>query len=126
MNARIPPKMTCKQKKAIHDEMVREYQKVAAEERDGMARRIIKTMIFCLNQEFGFGVGRCARAFRAFTEHMDTSKDDEVYWEHIDQVVIDRMKLPFERDYTDRGKVASMKRRRLNDEQLPKNPTNEH
>ena len=112
MKARIPPRMTCKQKKAIHDEMVREYQKVAAEERDGMARRIIKTMIFCLNKEFGFGVGRCARAFRAFTEHMDTSKDDEAYWEHIDRVVIDQMGLPFERDYTDRGKVASNKSRR--------------
>ena len=116
MKARIPPRMTCKQKKAIHDEMVREYQKVAAEERDGMARRIIKTMIFCLNKEFGFGVGRCARAFRAFTEHMDTSKDDEVYWEHIDRIVIDQMKLPFERDYTDRGKVATKNRRRKDEE----------
>lgn len=115
MKARVDP-LTCKQKKVIHDEMVREYKKVAAEERDEMARRIIKTMIFCLNQEFGFGVGRCARVFRAFTEHMDTSKDDEVYWEHIDRVVIDQMKLPFERDYTDRGKVATKNRRRKDEE----------
>lgn len=111
MKARVPM-FNCKQKKAIRKEMEREYQKVASEERDGMARRIIKTMIFCLNQEFGFGVGRCARAFKAFTEHLDNSADDEIYWEHIDRVVIDQMKIPFERDYTDRGKVASSKKRR--------------
>lgn len=110
MNARIPP--TAAQLKKARQIAELEYQKVAAEERDGMARRIIKTMIYCLNKEFGFGLVRCARAFRAFTQHLEDSKDDEVYWEHIDQVVIDQMKLPFERDYTDRGKVASGKTRR--------------
>lgn len=110
MNARIPP--SAKELRRARQIAEIEYKKVAQKERDGMARRIIKTMIFCLNKEFGFGVGRCARAFRAFTEHMDTSKDDEVYWEHIDRVVIDQMGLPFERDYTDRGKVASNKSRR--------------
>lgn len=104
MNARIP--ISCAQKRRIHDEMVLEYRKVAAQERDDIARRIIKTMIFCLNKEFGFGVGRCARAFNAFAEHIDSAKDDEVYWEHIDRVVIDQMGLPFERDYTDRGRVS--------------------
>lgn len=108
MKARIP--VTCSQKKRIHDEMLREYQKVAEQEREDMTRRICKTMIFCLNKEFGFGVGRCARAFHAFAEHLDHSADDEVYWEHIDRVVIDQMKLPFERDYTDKGRVATTKR----------------
>lgn len=108
MKARIPP--TNSQKRLIHDEMVREYQKVAEQEREDMTRRICKTMIYCLNKEFGFGLKRCARAFKSFADHLDHSSDDEVYWEHIDRVVVDQMHLPFERDYTDRGRVASAKR----------------
>jgi len=104
MKARIP--INNKQKRRIHEEMKREYQKVAEQEREDMTRRICKTMIFCLNKEFGFGLTRCARAFKSFADQLDRAKDDEVYWEHIDRVVIDQMKLPFERDYTDRGKAV--------------------
>lgn len=105
MKARIP--VTNSQKRLIHDEMVREYQKVAEQEREDMTRRICKTMIFCLNKEFGFGLKRCARVFNAFAEHLYHSHEDEVFWEHIDRVVIDQMKLPFERDYTDCGRVST-------------------
>lgn len=105
MKARIP--VTCAQQKRIHDAMVLEYGKVAEKEREDMTRRIIKTLLFCLHKEFGFGVGRCARAFHSFAEHLTKSNEDEVYWEHIDRVVIDQMKLPFCRDYTDRGKVSA-------------------
>jgi hypothetical protein len=104
MKAHIP--VSCKQKRQIHDEMVREYQKVAEEERKDITRRICKTMIFCLNKEFGFGLKRCARAFDSFAQHIDSSRDDEVFWEHIDRVVIDQLGLPFDRDYTDRGRVS--------------------
>ena len=110
MKARIP--MTCAQQRRIRDEMIREYRKVADEERDDMARRICKTILFILNRDFGFGVKRCARLFSTFADHLYHSPEDEVYWEHIDRVVIDQMGLPFERDYTDRGKVASNKSRR--------------
>ena len=107
MRARIP--VTCAQQRRIHDQMVLEYRKVADQEREDVTRRIIKTMIYCLNKEFGFGVGRCARAFNAFAEHLERSRDDEVFWEHIDRVVIDQMKIPFERDYTDRGRASSQR-----------------
>lgn len=110
MKARRIP--TAREIKRAREIATIEYQKVAEKERDGMARRIIKEMIFILNQEFGFGVKRCARAFKAFTTTLDNAKDNEYYWEHIDQVVIDRMGLPFERDYTDRGRVAPDKPRR--------------
>ena len=108
MKARIP--VTNDQKRQIHDEMVREYRKVAEQEREDMTRRICKTMIFCLNKEFGFGLKRCVRVFNSFADHLNHSQDDEVYWEHIDRVVIDQMHLPFERDYTDRGRVVSANR----------------
>lgn len=108
MKARIP--LTANQQKRIHDEMLREYQKVAEVERNDITRRVCKTMIYILNRYFGFGLKRCAKVFNAFAEHIANSSGDEVYWEHIDRVVIDQMGLPFERDYTDRGRVSSGRR----------------
>lgn len=104
MKVRIPP--TAKQKRAIRDEMIREYHKIAEEEREDMTRRICKTILFILNRDFDFGRKRCTRLFNAFADHLDCQPEDEVYWEHIDRVVIDQMGLPFARDYTDRGRVT--------------------
>jgi hypothetical protein len=105
MKARLP--LTCAQQKRIHDDMVREYGKVAEKEREDMTRRIIKAMLYILNTEFGWGVKRLTRLFNVFAKHINYSADDLVYWEHIDRVVIDQMGLPFERDYTDCGRVTS-------------------
>lgn len=66
MKARIP--LSCAQRKRMHDEMLREYQNVATQERDDMTRRICKTLLYVLNTEFGFGVKRCAKLFAAFTK----------------------------------------------------------
>ena len=42
------------------------------------------------------------------TEIIEHSDTDEVFWEHIDRVVIDKLKLEFDRrDYTDNGKVIN-------------------
>lgn len=42
------------------------------------------------------------------TEIIEHSDTDEVFWEHIDRVVIDKLKLEFDkRDYTDNGKVVN-------------------
>lgn len=105
MNARIPP--SAKELRRARQIAEIEYKKVAKKERDGMARRIIKTMIYVLHEYFGFGIIRAARAMHYFQKTIEQSDQDEVYWEHIDQVVIDYLKIGFERDYTDRGKVAS-------------------
>lgn len=44
----------------------------------------------------------------AMTEIIEHSDTDEVFWEHIDRVVIDKLKLEFDkRDYTDNGKVVN-------------------
>jgi hypothetical protein len=104
MKARTPF-LNTRQRKRLNEEMRLQYAKIATKERDKMAARIIKVVIACLYSEFGFGVKRTARLFKAFTEKMDTSIQDEVFWEHIDQIVIDKLNLPFDRDYTERGHV---------------------
>lgn len=105
MKVRMP--LSCAQQKRIHDDMVREYHKVAEQERNDITRRICKTFLCTLNVKFGWGVLRCSRLFTEFSKMLDNSSKDEVYWEHIDRIVIDQMGLPFERDYTERSRVSS-------------------
>lgn len=106
MKARIPP-FTAAKKKAAIEELKREYQKIAAKERDDLTRRIIKTVIFVMHNEFGFGRERNERLFKRFTQVLEESDKDEIFWEHIDREVIDYLGFPFERDYTENGRVIS-------------------
>lgn len=50
---------------------------------------------------------RLTRLVKVFTKRMEESDTEEFYWEHTDQVVIDRLGLNFKRDYTNNGKVVS-------------------
>ena len=59
-----------------------------------------------MNEKYGFGTKRLAALVDDFTAKLDESSKDEVFWEHIDKVVIDNLGIPFERDYTDRGRVV--------------------
>ena len=68
-------------------------------------------MMFVLNQNFGFGHDRLNKALKEMTEVIKHSSEDEVFWEHLDRVVIDQLKLPFKRDYTEKGMVVNEKRR---------------
>ena len=67
-------------------------------------RRIFKLMCYCLNKDFKFGRGRCERLMMSITETLEQTKTDEVFWEHLDQAVIDEMGIPLERDYTEKGR----------------------
>ena len=68
-------------------------------------------MMFVLNQNFGFGHDRLNKALKEMTEVIKHSSEDEVFWEHLDRVVIDQLKLPFQRDYTEKGQVVNERRR---------------
>lgn len=106
MKARVPH-FTAKQMKIATKELEREYEKVRDKERNDMTRRIIKVILYVLHERFGFGIHRLARAFNGFNEMFEESDHDEVFWEHVDRVVIDKLGIQFERDYTENGKVIS-------------------
>lgn len=77
-------------------------------ENKDITRKVFKTMLYALHKDFGFGRDRCAKALKSMTEIIEHSDTDEVFWEHIDRVVIDKLKLEFDkRDYTDNGKVVN-------------------
>ncbi len=108
LKARIPVKLKREAMAEINRLADREYQKVKDKEINDLTRRIFKTIVFALHKDFGFGRDRCAKALRSMTEIIEHSDTDEVFWEHIDRVVIDKLKLEFDkRDYTDNGKVVN-------------------
>lgn len=107
MKARIPVKLkqeTIKEAKRVARSA---YQEIQEKEAKDITRRIFKTMLFVLHKDFSFGRDRCARVLKSMTTVIEHSSEDEVFWEHIDRVVIDELKLSFDsRDYTSRGKVV--------------------
>lgn len=108
MKARIPVKLKKEAMAEINRLADREYQKVKDKEINDLTRRIFKTIVFALHKDFGFGRDRCAKALKSMTEIIEHSDTDEVFWEHIDRVIIDKLKLEFDkRDYTDNGKVVN-------------------
>lgn len=63
-------------------------------------RRFFKLTAVVLNDEFGFGATRLTKLLIKFNELIKESSEDEIFWEHIDRQVIDRLGFDFERDYT--------------------------
>lgn len=107
MKARIPPKIPKQLKQEAERIAKNAYEQIREKENKDITRRVFKTMLYALHKDFGFGRDRCAKALKSMTEIIEHSDTDEVFWEHIDRVVIDKLKLEFDkRDYTDNGKAA--------------------
>lgn len=107
MKARTPYFRTAKEKRMIRDEIMVEYRKIEAEELRKMAQRCLKIFLFVLNRDYNFGKKRANDFYRSCGELIARSYEDEVFWEHVDRVVIDYLGITeFERDYTVRGKAV--------------------
>lgn len=110
MKARIP-RLSNNEKKRMKSEIKFEVEKIWDEmeqkKEDDLTRRILKTFIYVLHEKYGYGIKRLSALVKEFTSMLEHSSEDNVYWEHIDKVVIDELKIPFKRDYTDRGKAVT-------------------
>ncbi len=64
-----------------------------------LVERTMKLALVAARQEFGFGAQRLLRLFLAIGEvAKERYKDPEVFYEHIDHVLIDEVGLPFDRE----------------------------
>lgn len=119
MKARIPKISGNDRKRLLSEveiEVKKAWEKVEEEKTIDITRRVLKTIIYTLNTEYGYGIKRISRLFNSFTKMLEESRKDEVYWEHIDRVVIEKLGLPFERDYTNNGQVISESRLKLKED----------
>lgn len=107
MKARTPYFRTAKEKRMNRDEIIVEYRKIEAEELRKMAERCLKINLFVLNRDFRFGKKRANEFYEACGTLLAEAYNDEVFWEHVDRIVIDRLGITeFQRDYTEKGKAV--------------------
>ena len=119
MKARIPKISGNDRKRMLSEveiEVKKAWEKVEEEKTIDITRRVLKTIIYTLNTEYGYGIKRISRLFNSFTKLLENSNSDDVYWEHIDRVVVEKLGLPFERDYTNNGQVISESRLKLKED----------
>ena len=124
MKARIPKISGNDRKRMLSEveiEVKKKWEEVEQEKSTDITRRVLKTMIYVLNTEYGYGIKRITRLFNSFTKMLEKSSEDEVYWEHIDRVVVVKLGLPFERDYTNNGQVISESRLKLKEDKNERN-----
>lgn len=95
MNARLNPanSMTKQQKRICQDYIKSTMDK----EIKGYARRLFKLMCLSLNETEGFGKARCQKIIKNINAIAEEHEKDEVYWSHVDRVVIDQIGISFER-----------------------------
>ena len=107
MKARIP-QLSNRQRKLAQQEIDKIWEETEQKKYEDLTRRILKTFIYVMYMEFGWGRVRLIRLVNAFTKRMEESDKDEVFWEHTDRVVMDHLGLDFKkRDYTENGKVVT-------------------
>ncbi len=92
MKAHIPAaaRLTHRQK-----QIVREYDASITNEN---FRRYMKLSLIALREKFGFGHDRAANFLGAISSAAEDAERDEIFWKHVDDVVIDELKLPFDRE----------------------------
>ena len=74
---------------------IREYD---ASVQNEILMRYLKLCGVVLNRHFGFGHDRIAEFFGAVSTAAEEAEKDPIFWEHIDQVIIGELKLPFDRE----------------------------
>ncbi len=88
------PKVSKKQYKNIRAAVAEEFDKQSLD----MANRLAKLFCAALNTKFGFGYERLNRLLAEVNSYPDLRKQDEVFWSHIDILVIEKIGLGLPRE----------------------------
>lgn len=92
MKARMP--MSTKQKTLIRQEIQKELDR----QEQQRIRREYKLLCVVLHELYGFGAGRLSAALNRLSSLSAEHDTDEIFWEHIDRVVIRELGIPFEKE----------------------------
>ena len=95
MKARIPnsAKLTKKQLQAAESYS----RQVVKADQERLLRQYFKLMCYVLNRNFGFGSKRCLAVINGISRLSAEHDQDEIFWEHLDRVIVDEMKLDIKR-----------------------------
>lgn len=97
MKARLPA-LSNNQKKKARAEIEKMADEVLSQKYEQAMRRFMKITCHVLNEHYGFGKHRlsvvCSEIGKLSSEH----DNDELFFEHLDRVVIDYLKMNFPRE----------------------------
>ncbi len=96
MKARLP--LNNKLKKRVREEVEQYYNNVGEEH----SRRTFKLLFVILHQHFGFGTNRILKIMEKVADLSHERNQDEVFWAHIDRLLIEHLKLPLDREDYDK------------------------
>ena len=94
MKARVPVRISNTDKRVL-EEFVKRTVK---EQQQDYSRLYNKIMCYVLNREFGFGKKRLDAVLDGILKLLKEIEEDPIFWEHLDHVVIDELKLEFDRE----------------------------
>lgn len=86
--------MPTKQRALIRQEVRRELD----EQEQQRVRREYKLVCVVLHELYGFGAGRLSAVLNRLSSLSAEHDEDEIFWEHIDRVVIRELGIPFEKE----------------------------
>lgn len=88
--------LTSKQQKELDEYVKSKGLEIYQTESAGDFRRYYKLVAVALNNKFGFGKKRILEVFDEISELSRQREQDEVFWAHMDKIVINQIGLKFE------------------------------
>ena len=96
MKARIPAvkRLSNKQRNYIREAAATELEKLE----QFRMRRMFKLMCVSLHESYGFGHDRLCNVINSISNIAAEHEHDEVFWEHVDRVVIQELGMAFSKE----------------------------
>lgn len=103
MNARIRAldQLNSKSRQELDKYIFSKAMEIYNSEAAGLMRRCFKTLAVALNEKYGFGHDRLIKLLDCSMDIAKLRNTDEIYWKHIDDVVIKQIGLEFDRENYD-------------------------
>lgn len=90
-----------KQQKELTKYIKQQAFKLYDEEANGLIRRCYKTIAVALHRKHGFGRTRIMQLMDEVSDISKLRSMDDVFWRHIDDIIINEIKLEFNREKYD-------------------------
>lgn len=100
MKARVPALSKNERNKA-KAEIEKMADEILEQKYEQAMRRFMKISCHVLNEHYSFGKHRLSKFINEVGKLSAEADEDEIFWEHIDRIVIDALGLPFQRDYSE-------------------------
>lgn len=88
--------------KQFQERIRNEVKEEFTRQSNDMAQRVFKLFCVALHQEFGFGKYRLSRLLQAVNKLSTEREQDEIFWTHVDRIVIEYIGLDFPREDYDK------------------------